>query len=251
MLAWRRPERLVAGWLGGVALLLVLVGGIVPNQPWFPGLSEPDSQVRLMFDVTSEMNVWAWFNVVVLAAAGGAHALVGVLHRSRAQPAWPWFLVAACLVALSLDDLAALHERLEPVGRRLGAGDGLLAAAWVLPGLLVAAAFVWAARILVTRLAGGSRVLLIVGLVSFLGAAFGLEALGFAVLDLVGGGGGPVYVGIAHLEELLEAWGAVLVLASAVASTTISVGTEGLRLGLRDAPRVVSGTLRGRSGVVR
>jgi hypothetical protein len=235
MAAGRRPERLVAGWLGGVALLLVLVGAVVPNQPWMPELSEPDSQVRLMFDVTSEMNVWAWFNVLVLAAAAGGHALVGELNRRAGAAGWPWFAVAAFLAALSLDDLAAIHERLDPLGRSLGAGDGLLTAAWVLPGLLVAAALVWAACLLATRLAGTSRLLLVVGFGVFLGAAFGLEALGFAVLDVVGGDGGPLYASLAYLEELLEAWGAVLVLASGVASLTMRSDDGGVRLSLRSS----------------
>lgn len=223
------------GWLGGAALLFVLVSGAVPNQPWVPSWSAVDSHVRQVTDVAGERTVWTWFNCTVLAAGGVAQALTGAVRRVETRRSWPWFVLAGVLFALSLDDLVALHERLEPLGRSLGAGEGLLTAAWVVPGAVVALLVVAAVAVVARHLPPVPRLLLVGGLAVFLGAAFGLELVSFAVLD--GIGTGPVYVALVSLEELLEAWGAVLILASAVAAVRLSTDAGGVLVELRrDAP---------------
>lgn len=227
----RSGDRALVIVLGVTALALVVIGAAVPNQPWFPALADPDSQVRLFFDPTSEANLWTWFNVVLLAAAAAAHAVTGWLRRRAGEAAAGWFVVAAFLAVLSLDDLASLHERLDAVGRALGAGEGALRAAWVVPALAVAAPFGIAVWRVARRALWTVRSLLLTGMGLFLGAALGLELVAFAVLDLVGSG--PLYAGLSYLEELLEAWGVVLVLAAAPASWTLRTRGDDVVLGLR------------------
>ncbi|GAB2685586.1 hypothetical protein GCM10027194_19070 [Thalassiella azotivora] len=217
-----------------LALLLLAAGAAVPNLPFAPGLEDPDSTLRALLDPAGEANLWTWFNVALLLLAATAHAVTASLRRAAGLRAGPWWVLAVVLAALSLDDLASLHERLDPVGRELGAGEGWLRAAWVVPGALAAVLVVAAVWRVARLLRGRSRWLLVAGLGTFLGAALGLEVLAFAVLD--DGGQGPLYAAVTYLEELLEAWGAVALLASPVLGWRLASQPVGVGLSLD--PRV-------------
>lgn len=187
--------------LAVVALLLVVVGGLVPLQPWIVDWRTAESPVRQVLSVTGEMSAWVWFNVVVLLAAAGAYAVTGALQRSAGRPPWPWLVLAALLAALSFDDLVAVHERLWSLGELMGGGGDVVPAAWVLPALLVAGVLVWAVWQVARRVERRSRLLLVVGTAVFLGSAFLLEDLTFRLLEPDGGGAAAALV--SYTEELL------------------------------------------------
>lgn len=225
----RGLHRPVLAVLGTLALLLATVAFAVPNLPFARGLAAPESEVRIFVDVSTEANLWTWFNVGLLGLAGVTHGAAGALARIQGQGvAWAWWASATVCLGLSVDDLTRLHERLDPLGRQLGGGAGLTSAAWLVPGLAFAAVVVVTVVLLARRLSRAPRWLLLGGLVVFLGAAFGIEAVGNAVLARQGLG--AAYSVFLHTEELLEAWGAAALAAAPFAAVLVGRGADGVRL---------------------
>jgi len=216
-----RPVRglLVAGV--AIAALLVVLDIAVTRVPWAPQWREPESMVRIYFDVAREQNLPTWVNVCLLTLAAAIAGLVAALARAARDPsALPWAVFALICAGLSLDDLTSLHERLDPLGRQLGGGSGLTYAAWLVPGALVAVAVVVAVVVLVRRTGRTTRLLLLTGLGCLLAGAFGFEAAGNAVLEERGFS--RAYAWFLFTEEFLETIGAVLLLAGTVSGLRIT-----------------------------
>lgn len=223
---WQRlsPDRRLIAVLFATSATLAAASLAVPNVVPLPVLSAPDSPVRMFFDVAGEANLWTWFNVLLLGAGSVLFVAVGALTRRRGGPSTAWFGSAVLLAALSLDDLASLHERLEGIGR--AAGGGGLAFAWVLPGAVLGLVVLAAMAVLARHLRGAARWRLVVGVAVLLGSALGLETVTGLVLD-AGDGTTRGYVVLVHVEELLEAVGAVLILAAPLPMLSWRRATDG------------------------
>ncbi len=207
-----------------VGATLVGISLVVPRVlPW-EFITDPASPVVGFIDVRAEANLHTWFNVAVLVVGSLIHACTGVLARRSGSPWWPWAVISALLAVLSLDDLASLHEQLEPVGRALG-GAGAFHFAWLVPGLVLAAGFLAAAITAVRRLPRPAHLWVIGGVATLLTAAVGFEALGGLVLSSIGDG--PEYILLSHLEEFAETCAAAMLLAAAVSALTVRAGVRG------------------------
>lgn len=215
-----------------VAVVLVLLDAVVTRVPWAPQWRHPDSMMRIYFDLAREQNLPTWVNVCIFTLAGAISCAVAALARAAYdRSAIPWAAFGLICLGLSLDDMTALHERLDPLGRALGGGSGLTFAAWILPGLLAAAVVALSVALLVRRTSGATRWLLAVGLGCLLVGAFGFEALGNAVLEREGFG--RSYAWFVATEELLETLGAVLLLAGSVSGVRIDRTRDGVHLRYR------------------
>lgn len=206
------------------AAVLASLSLVLPRVvPW--GLfRDPASPLVRFVDVRAEANLHTWFNVAVLSVGACSHACVGVLARAAGGPAWPWAVAAGTLALLAIDDLAALHEQLEPIGRALGAGEGALHFAWLLPGVALAVGLAVVAVAAARRLPRASARWLLAGMSVLLSAAFGLEAAGGALLASVGDG--PAYILVSHLEEFLETCAAGMLLHAAIRAVEVRRGTR-------------------------
>jgi hypothetical protein len=122
---------------------------------------------------------------------------------------------AALLLALSLDDLASFHEKLHRLGRSMGGQTGFFYFAWVIPGLFLAVGCILVFAFHALSLRERARAYLITGVGLFFLGALGVEMIGGA--DLAAKGRTDSYVLLYHFEEMLEAMGAALILASALA----------------------------------
>ena len=191
-------------------LLLSALSLVLLRVTPFEVLRDPASPVVQLLDVRAEQNVPTWFTVTVLALSAVGFALVGQLSRAGGLPRARWLAVAGLVALLSLDELAAVHERLEPLGRRLGGGEGALHFAWLVPGVLAVAVFLLLALRLVRSLPRPTARLFLAGTLLFVIAAVGLEFAGGAVLAVHGDG--PAYILVSHTEELLETVAACLLL---------------------------------------
>ncbi|MBA2415771.1 MAG: hypothetical protein H0V64_07790 [Geodermatophilaceae bacterium] len=226
------PEIVVLGVGTGAAVFIVLLHIAVPRAPWAPQWREPGSAVGTYFDVAREQNLPTWFNVSLLLLAAAMAALAAALARTAGnRAALPWAGLALVCAALSLDDMTSLHERLHPLGVRIGGGSGLTYAAWLVPGLAFAALVVLAIALLVRRVGRRARLLLMVGVGCLLAGAFGVESLGNAVLEAQGYGRAYAYLLV--VEEFLEAFGAVCLLAAPFAELRIQHAEGGLQLAYR------------------
>lgn len=221
----------------GVALaaLLVVLDIAVTRVPWAPHWREPESMVRIYFDLAREQNLPTWVNVCLLTLAAAIAGLVAALARDGRDPsALPWAVFALICAGLSLDDMTALHERLDPLGRQLGGGSGLTYAAWLVPGALVALGVVAAVVVLVRRTGRTTRLLLLTGLGCLLAGAFGFEAVGNAVLEERGFS--RTYAWYLFIEEFLETIGAVLMFTGTVCGLRLTTTGSGLLVELARRP---------------
>ncbi len=163
------------------------------------------------FDVASEGNLWTWANVAVLVSAANAHLACALFYRERDRSNFQgWLASSVILLALSLDDLVSLHERLENIGKLAGGGTGLLHFAWIIPGAFIAALIAVLFLALIVRLRGWPKF--------YLAAGVGLFFFGAIVLESISGlifthyGPSAAYVLAFHVEEMIEAVGASLML---------------------------------------
>lgn len=210
----------VVAFVGAVWVGISLV---VPRVAPWDFLTDPASPAVRFVDVRAEANLHTWFNVAVLAVGAVIHSCVGVLARRSGRSWWPWAVTSSVLVLLSVDDLASLHEQLEPVGRAIGGGTGAFHFAWLLPGLVLAGGFLVAALAGVRRVPVVASRWLMGGVATLLIAAVGLEAVGGLVLSSIGDG--PGYILLSHLEEFGETCAAAMLLAAAIAAVAVRAGS--------------------------
>lgn len=202
---------------------LALVSLVLPRVTAWPALSDPSSPLVRFVDVRAEANLHTWFNVAVLTVAAFLHGCVCALARSAGRTWWPWAVLALALAALAIDDLASLHEQLEPWGRALGGGDGALHFAWLVPGGVLAVGLAVTAVMAARQLPAAAGRWLLGGISALLAAAFGAEALGGALLDV---GEEIAYIVVSHVEEFVETVAAGMLLCAAVSVLSIHRGAR-------------------------
>lgn len=236
-----------------VAVLTVLgpavdvTDDVVPEGPG-PARGVLDILTRWL-TLDAETSVSTWFSIALLLALASTFAVTAVLHRSAAAPAGRYWLLAAVVLYLSVDESVSVHEEFGRVTGQFVSRADLGTFTWVVPGallaLVVGVLLLRAARGLPPRL---RRRLVVAGAV-YLGAALLLEALSGTTQEVVcasgacGEAGVDVpYTVIATVEELLEMTGVLLALRAALLQLRLSSGAAGLRLALADAdhgPRAV------------
>ena len=203
--------------------------------------SDPDygDDIPLLFDVNTESTVPTWFSVALLLMVSGVALLLLVLARSTAVHGewWRWGVLAGLFAAMSLDESAAIHERLGGgVASDLDlGGGGLLRHAWVVVGaplaLALVATVVWAVAGLASTLRRG----VLVGLGVYLGGALGLEALSGWMLDRVGDG--MAYAAVTWAEEGAEMAGTIIVVCSLLGALDLRTSDGVLRVARASSPR--------------
>lgn len=187
----------------------------------------PNGTIGRALDVNSEQNLPTWYSASLLLLVALAFGLAGLLAPIELRR-W-WWLVAALMLALSIDEVVGLHEELGDLGDDIVSRPrGLLHFAWIIPGAIVggcvALAFVHLARQVPRRTATW----LLAGIGLFLGGAFGGEALSGAVLDAYGDA--DLYGAVTAAEELAEMLGAVAMLQAASTIVTPARTPAGLEL---------------------
>lgn len=225
--------RKLVWWVLGVTVVVDVASMAVPALIKHP-LTTGRGEIRVFLDVYSEQNLPTWWSVGLLTIAAACHLIVGALAVvRRVRVAWAWFVGAATLAALSLDDFTSLHERLERIGKQWVQFDRF-PGYWLVPGLAAGAMVAIAMGLLAHRLAGLARWCLVAGVVLLLGSAMGLELVqGLLVAE---GESGPIYVLVLHAEEIGENLGVLLMAAAAVLSLTIvnDAGAISVRYGASD-----------------
>lgn len=189
----------------GLAVLLVLSGlghvaaTMLPDAVDFPGRS-----LLAVLDLGSERAIGTWVTSLLhLACALLSAAAALVARQERSRWARNWWLLAAAFALMSLDEVAALHDRLTgPIRNALGT-TGVFYYAWIIPVLLLGLVFL-AVQVRFLRHLGAptGRDLVLAGLVFVLGAG-GLE-MAEGLLATRGGEGSALFHTLILLEELME-----------------------------------------------
>lgn len=87
-----------------VVVLLVLILGLGASGALFEATGQPSGM-----DLDAEMQLPAFAAALVLLLAG----LVGLLNWRHRERGWPWLGLGLLFMVMSLDEVAAIHERLE------------------------------------------------------------------------------------------------------------------------------------------
>lgn len=202
-------RRFVA-WLAVGALVMVL-GGLASNLATFWVVDPSPGMVTIFkaFGLDNEMNLPTWYASFLLAVNGLLFMLLGADLRASGLPhgpAWRW--LGVIFLALSLDEVATIHEHL---GLLLAshAGLGNLPQAWVafaLPVLLLLALVYWRA---LTSLPHRLAWLIVLAGGVYLSGVVGLEALGW-LFQFLRPGWSEGYLMLTWFEESLEFTGQVI-----------------------------------------
>ncbi|HYD09411.1 MAG TPA: hypothetical protein VEA78_04860 [Acidimicrobiales bacterium] len=189
-------HRLLAGVVAVIAALNVANAVAI--------VAGADTEQTRYWLLALEWNPSSWLASALLAATAAAAYVVGRTAVDQGR----WSTVAGVLLALSVDEIATVHERLAA----LPAIPGIGPRGWAGAGLLLVAVVAWRLLPWVLTLDVALRRALVVG-----GVVFVCGAVGFEVLSgewAVGHGEDRSYWALATVEEDLELAGVLVVLAA-------------------------------------
>ena len=198
-IALRRTGRAAAALVGllaaGHALTLVLPDRLGAGEQWGPAS---------FLDLANEQSLGTWFTSV-LHLSCALLALGGALLARRDGSRWArnWVLLAVAFLAMSIDEVAALHDRvMAPLQYALGT-SGLLLYAWIIPAAIAGVVFLVLQLGFLRHLGRvtGLRLLLAGGV--FVAGALGLEMVE-GVLATGGASESTAYTLLVLVEETLE-----------------------------------------------
>jgi hypothetical protein len=184
--------------------------------------------IMRLLDVNTEQNIPTWFSSsVLLGSALLSTTIAALARRSGRRDGGHWIGLAVVVTLMSLDEAAALHERLEaPTRALLGSGvPGVVHFTWVLPAALlvvvVASAFVG----FLARLPARIRRLVVAAGVTYVTGAIGLELVGGVLLETQAHR--ALYLLVAVTEEGLEMTASVLLLYAGMCCLRLSPEPDG------------------------
>lgn len=201
---------LVTGWF------VVVGAGVVAEVLRFSGREGAWTNT---FSLTLEGNIPTWYSSVLLAfcalalfTVGRDHAAPDLHSRSRWRWRWHWRGLAVVFAAISMDEVAGFHERINQTAHF----GGVLYYAWVIPfgALVVVIAILWLP--LLAALPMPTRRRFVAAALLYVGGALGVEL----VLGAWASAHGPMnltYRMIDAVEEGAEIAGASLFLWSLLA----------------------------------
>ena len=206
--AWT-PRR-VAWWQAGLIAVLAVLS--VAEQYVIHIVGRDDLEDFLItFDLDAESNLPTWFASMSLLAC--AILLGRIAARARATGArfaGHWRALAVIFAALSLDEVARIHEHL---GRLQGLWDthGLFYFAWVIPGAAAVLALTAVFARFLFQLPAATRGRFIAAGVVFVAGALVVEAIGGWRAETMGMNN-MTHSLIATVEEVLELAGVAMFL---------------------------------------
>ncbi len=215
-------------WRRILVVLLAVSGALVALSLFLPVLIDHEltrdrGDLRVFTYVGNEANLPTWWTVTLLVGAAVLHVQAGGLaRRSGARGAAAWWVLASLLALLALDELTALHERLDVWGVALT--DAGFAFPWLVLGAPVAIAIIAVALVAGRHLPRRSTLLSLGGIGLLFVSAVGLEAVGGLLLGDQQGeyqGESLPYTLLMHLEEFGEMAGAALAVCGPLAALRI------------------------------
>jgi hypothetical protein len=196
-----RVRRVLLWVVAAITVLTIAARGVAELAP-----GSVAANALHFFDATFEQSVPTVFStLLLLTAAGLVAALAHRASRRRAR----WWLLAAVLAFLALDEAVGFHEASVPPLRRLLDAGGLLYYTWVVPAALFVAIVVLAFRPLLADLDRRQRTLFATAAALFFGGALGFELVEGALAEEHGEDGAAL-IPVATAQECLEMVGSVL-----------------------------------------
>ncbi|MDQ4039821.1 MAG: hypothetical protein M3313_16090 [Actinomycetota bacterium] len=229
----------VVRWPRLLLVLLAVSSALVAVSLFLPVLIDHEltrdrGDLRIFTYVNDEANLPTWWTVSLLLGAAVLHVFAGALaRRCGVGGAAAWWIFAVLLALLALDELTALHERLDVWG--LALTEAGFAFPWLVLGAPIALTMLVIALVASRHLPRRSMTLSLGGLGLLFVSAVGLEALGGLMLGEQAGpyeGSDLGYTLVMHLEEFGEMAGAALAACSPLAALLLRRSNSDLALSL-------------------
>lgn len=199
--------------LGALAFALVFTSSALKLAHHFNGSgSMVLHKLVKLFYVDLELNVPAFFSMLLLLFAACLLSLIALLKRRKAaEYVFHWALLSAGFLFMAFDEIIAVHERMiEPMRDILGGGQlGVLYFAWVVPALALVSFLGFFFLRFLRSLPQKTRISFVVAAVIYLGAAVGLELIEGSHSE-INGKDNVVYIFLTTLEETLEMIGLIV-----------------------------------------
>ena len=225
---------LAARWLVAAAFVLVLTSTVIESADYATGRNSVFlHKLVKLFYVELELNIPAFFSMLLLLAASLLLAVIAVLSKRQTNSrAAQWAILSAGFLLMAFDEIVAVHERLiEPMREILGADSlGIFYFAWVVPAvglvLLLALYFLRFLRSLPPK----TRFFFLLAAALYLGAAIGFELIeGWHVERH--GKDNPIYIVLTTLEESLEMAGVIVFIRALLGYIADAYGRIEVRFG--------------------
>ncbi len=199
-----------------IAFLLCLVSITLKATEWRVGTNNTYLlyQTALAFNVNREGNIPTWYSSLLLSSV----AVVGFIityakFQSKARYCFHWGGIALLFLYLSIDEAAALHERLTtPIQESLNVTDYLYFG-WVVVGIPVVIVLGVTYLRFILHLPKRTRNLFLLSALSYIGGALVVESISARVW-YENDGTSLLYSSIGTFEEFLEMFGVILFLYS-------------------------------------
>lgn len=179
------------------------------------------------FEFSNESNIPTWISSLYWAAFGVAGLLLALLATSHR---WSFALLGAVGLFASLDEIAEIHERLEPVGAAIVPKGADLGVSWVIPGALLALAVGLLLLRMVLRLPRRARAGIMIGGAVFLIGALGVELIWAMVMGVNSDQFSLVFILFNIAEENLEMMGLGIATAGLASLARLSHSDDTVRL---------------------
>jgi len=195
-----------AQWLGQILVSLAAgIGGVHFVDLALKGLVAFEYQrVMPLFDLTAERNLPTLFSTALFLLSTCLLWVIARALEDRQKPWIRWSLLSVLFAFLALDELASLHESIEPLADRLPGASGFFAGAWTLVyGVLLIPIGVFFVP-LVRGLDATTRWRVVSAGILFLTGALGLEVVAawYWWADVGPNLGGRLLVGLKELFEI-------------------------------------------------
>lgn len=216
-----------------LSAVVVAVSFVMPHVLRVP-LDAWAAPGRAWFDVGNENNLPTWWNAALLMVAAALASVVACVswngRRAKSPGTAVWWLIGLLLAALSLDEVASLHERLGRLADAALPGHGFTYA-WLAVGIPMALALLTGTVFVTRSLAVVPRRLLLAGLLVLFAGAVGLEAANDILVrlsDQADAHNPHLFHVIYHAEELLELLGACLLVTAPLSSVQVNHYPDGV-----------------------
>ena len=196
-----------------------------------------------IFDVDVEGSIPNWyasFTLLVSAALLGAIARATKTANGRFIRHWQGLSVI--FLVLSIEEVAAVHERTSTPLQSLLHPGGFFYFAWVIPGSIIVLALLLAYLRFLIHLPRPTKWLFLIAGTLFVGGAIGLEMIGGRYAQLYGFRN-PTYGLIVNLEEFLEMVGIAVFIYALLAYMRSFVKEVRIRIDEDGSPPRLSGTV--------
>jgi len=200
--------------LAVVAAVLIALG--VTASFLYDVVDRPQDWWFRFVDVNGEANLPSWYSVVLLAGTALLLVAISQVRREKALgKAKDWMLLSWFVVAMSLDEMASIHEAVGGQVDRHVALPLIGGYGWIVPGGIIAAVAGLVGWRVVHSLPTSARRELATAAAVFLVGALALEVVEAIITGQSGGFGAAAKL-TTGAQELFEMWGVVLAIGALI-----------------------------------